>query len=259
MLKIIQIPSLDDNYIYLAHCTDTNETAVIDPGVADKPLEIADKNNWKINYILNTHHHYDHVDGNLQIKRETGCQIVGYGDDAERIHGIDIKLFDNDKFKLGNSTADILPLFGHTIGHIGYSFKNDNILFSGDMVFPLGCGRVFEGTMAQMWHSIKILRALPDQTKIYCAHEYSQENARFAITIEPDNIELIKRITAINNLREKLLPTVPSTIAEEIATNPFFRADNINLAKNLGFNGNKIDDEDALNIFSQIRQSKNKF
>ncbi len=259
MLEVIQIPSLNDNYIYLAHCNETGDTAVIDPAVADLPLKIASKNGWKINYILNTHHHYDHIGGNLEIKQQTGCKIVGYGDDAARINGIDIKLNANDKFKLGNSTADILPLFGHTIGHIAYSFKDDNILFSGDVVFPLGCGRVFEGTMAQMWHSIKILRALPDQTKIYCAHEYSQENARFAITIEPDNIDLIKRIVEIDALRQKSLPTVPSIIAEEIATNPFFRADNINLAKNLGFNNSKVNDDDALTIFSEIRQRKNKF
>jgi len=254
MLEVLQIPVLSDNYVYLAHCSDTGATAVIDPAVVKPVLDAAAAKGWTITHILNTHHHDDHTGGNLDIQEATGCTIVGAGKDAARIPGIQVKLAEGDIFKLGNSTADILEVPGHTNGHIAYSFKQDDVLFCGDALFALGCGRVFEGTMLQMWTSLKALRNLPDSMKIYCAHEYTQSNARFAETIEPGNADLMERISEIDALRAKDIPTVPSTIGIEKLTNPFFRADNDSLATYLGLNAH-----DALNVFTEVRHRKDNF
>lgn len=254
MLEVLQIPVLSDNYIYLAHCPDTGKTAVIDPAVVQPVLDAAEKKGWEITHILNTHHHDDHTGGNLDIQIATGCTIVGAANDAARIPGIQVKLAAGDTFKLGNSTADILEVPGHTSGHIAYSFKQDDVLFCGDALFALGCGRVFEGTMLQMWTSLKSMRDLPDSMKIYCAHEYTQSNARFAETIEPGNAELMDRIAEIDELRARGIPTVPSTIKLEKETNPFLRADNDSLATYLG-----LDPHDALSVFTEVRHRKDNF
>ena len=254
MLEVLQIPVLNDNYIYLAHCSDTGDTAVIDPAVVSPVLEAAKARGWKITHILNTHHHDDHTGGNLDIQEATGCTIVGAANDAARIPGIQVKLSEGDRFKLGNSTADIIEVPGHTSGHIAYSFREDDVLFCGDTLFALGCGRVFEGTMLQMWTSLKALRSLPDSTKIYCAHEYTQSNARFAETIDPGNANLMERIVEIDKLRTQNIPTVPSTIGIEKETNPFFRADDESIATYLG-----LDTQDALSVFSEVRHRKDNF
>ena len=254
MLEIRQIPVLDDNYVYLVHEPVENLTAVVDPAVTDEVFEAADEEGWTITHILNTHHHFDHVGGNEEIQERTGCIIVGPRADRDRIPGIQIELGDGDEFHFGTTTARIFDVPGHTRGHIAYWFEADNALFCGDTLFALGCGRMFEGTPDQFWPSLKKLRALPDETWVYCAHEYTQANAQFAVTVEPDNAALANRADRIDILRAKGTPTVPSLLGEEKATNPFLRADEPAVAASLGMTG-----RDPTEIFAEIRQRKDNF
>ncbi|MDB2414620.1 hydroxyacylglutathione hydrolase [Rickettsiales bacterium] len=223
MLKVMQIPVLTDNYIYLIHEEDKNITAVIDPAEAKPVLEELKNQGWNLDYILNTHHHYDHIGGNKQLKSETGCKVVGFANDAHRITGIDIKLNDGDNFDIGNSTAKVMFVPGHTLGHIIYYFEKDKILFCGDTLFSMGCGRLFEGTYEQMYQSLNKISALPDDVEVYCAHEYTQNNAEFALTIEPDNQDLKDRYEQVKSLRKHKKPTIPTNIGLEKRTNPFLR------------------------------------
>jgi hydroxyacylglutathione hydrolase len=253
-LQIHQIPVLSDNYVYLIRDPETEDTAVIDPAVADPVLIALDRLGWTLTHIFNTHHHHDHVGGNLELKRATGCTIVGNRADARRIPGLDVGVAEGDEVALGAQRARVLEVYGHTLGHIAYWFEGSSALFCGDTLFALGCGRLFEGTAAQMWSSLGKLRELPDGTRVYCAHEYTQSNAAFALSVDPENWALRERAERIRELRAHNKPTVPSTLAEERATNPFLRADTEDLKRAAGLPGG-----DPVAVFAEIRRQKDVF
>lgn len=254
VLEIHQIPVLNDNYVYLAHEAESGATAVVDPAVAGPVLQAAAAKGWTITHILNTHHHGDHTGGNLEIKAATGCIVVGARSDAGRIPGIDVQVGEGDTYTLGGAVARVFDVPGHTSGHIAYWFEESNALFCGDTLFALGCGRVFEGTPEQMWRSLDKLRALPGATRVYCAHEYTQANARFALTVDPQNAALRQRADEIDRMRAAGRPTVPSTLAEELATNPFLRADDGDLAATVG-----LSPANPVAVFAEVRGRKDRF
>lgn len=255
MLQAIQLPVLTDNYIYIVHDPVSAETAVIDPAMAEPVLDFLNQKGWKLKYVLNTHHHADHVSGNMQLKNQTGCLIVGSSADKNRIPGIDIGVQDGDAVNIGENSFKVFATPGHTSQHIVFYSENNQLLFSGDTLFALGCGRLFEGTAQQMWQSLAILKNLPDATQIYCAHEYTLANAKFALTIEPDNQDLIDRYQTIQTLRQQNLSTLPSTIGLEKATNPFFRENSPSIRHKLGCSNQ----EPAWQVFSKIRKLKDNF
>jgi hydroxyacylglutathione hydrolase len=252
-IEIHQFPCLRDNYGFLVHDAASGATASIDTPEAARILAEADKRGWRITHILNTHHHMDHAGGNLEIKAKTGCTIIGPRAEAAKIPGIDQAVGEGDVVKLGESAARVFDVPGHTAGHIAYWFQDDNAAFVGDTLFALGCGRVFEGTFDQMWASLSKLMALPPQTKIYCAHEYTQSNARFALTVEPHNEALRARAKRIDEARAKGEWTVPSTIALELETNPFLRAKSADLQASVGVTG------PPASVFAKTRQLKDQF
>lgn len=253
-IDIEQIPVLSDNYVYLVRDRATGKTAVVDPAVSEPVQERLSTLGWTLTHILNTHHHGDHVGGNLALKAATGCTIVGPRADRERIPGIDIALGDGERFRLGEADATVFDVPGHTRGHIAYWFEASDALFCGDTLFACGCGRMFEGTPAQMWASLSKLKALPEATRVYCAHEYTQSNIRFALSVDPGNKALQDRSRRVDALRAQGRPTVPSTIGEERATNPFLRADDPALAVRVGQPGG-----DPVAVFGATRKAKDVF
>jgi hydroxyacylglutathione hydrolase len=253
-LQIEQIPVLRDNYVYLARDQVSGVCAAVDPAVAEPVLAVLDRLGWRLTHILNTHHHHDHVGGNLELKRATGCTIVGNRHDARRIPGIDVLVDESDELALGAQKARVLDIPGHTIGHIAYWFREANALFCGDTMFSLGCGRLFEGTPGQMWSSLRKLRELPGDTRVYCAHEYTESNARFALAIDPGNQALRRRADQVRALRREGRPTVPSTLTVERAANPFLRADDPVLQRAVG-----LVDGDPVAAFAEIRRRKDVF
>ena len=253
-LTIHQIPVLSDNYIYLLHDAATGETAVVDPAVAPPVLAALEQKGWRLTHILNTHHHADHTGGNLALKQGTGCTIVGPRADAARIPGINVQVGEGDRYRFGREAAQVFDVPGHTRGHIAFFFPQTKALFCGDTLFALGCGRLFEGTPAQMWASLGKFRALPADTRVYCAHEYTQSNARFALTVDPGNTRLTARAAEIDRLRAAGRPTVPSLLGEEVATNPFLRADQDSVAAAVGLAG-----ADPVSVFAEVRKRKDSF
>lgn len=223
-IGIVRVPVLSDNYVWLVHEATSGETLVIDPAVAEPVLAAAEARGWKITHIWNTHWHPDHVGGNAEIKAATGCIITGPAAEAERISTLDVQVRGGDIVQLGGMRAMVLDVPAHTAGHIAYHFETEQVAFVGDTLFAMGCGRLFEGTAAQMFDNMRKLEALGDATAIYCAHEYTLSNARFAVTIEPDNAALQQRVSDVAAARERGEATVPTTIALERATNPFMRA-----------------------------------
>ena len=255
MLDILLLPVLTDNYIYLLHEPVSDTTAVVDPAIAEPVMAVLQEKGWQLDYIFNTHHHSDHVGGNLQLKQATGCQIVGATADQTRIPGIDIALNDGECIQLGNQTLQVIATPGHTSGHIVYYCAESRALFCGDTLFSLGCGRLFEGSAEQMWHSLQKLKALPGATRIYCAHEYTQANGRFALSLEADNQDLQQRLADVEVLRANSQPTLPSTIALEMATNPFLREDSVSLREAISARP----DDSPIAVFAKIRKLKDQF
>ncbi len=252
MLQIHQFPCLDDNYGLLVHDATTGATATIDTPDAKAIMREASSKGWRISDIWNTHWHPDHAGGNVAIKERTGARVSGPAE-VERIgHAPDRILIEGDTVALGAHTARVLDVGGHTLGHIAFMFDADRVAFVGDALFALGCGRLFEGTPQQMWTSLQKLAALPDDTTLYCAHEYTQSNARFALHVDPDNQELRARSAEIDRLRADGKPTVPMKLATERATNPFLRAPFLAAA---GVNAGAADWE----AFASIRKQKDAF
>lgn len=254
MLEIVQIPVLNDNYVYLVHEPRREAVGVVDPAVAKPVLAVLAERGWRLTHILNTHHHGDHVGGNLAIKAATGCTVVGPKADKARIPGIDVTVGDGETYRFGAEDALVFDVPGHTRGHIAYWFAGAHALFCGDTLFALGCGRLFEGTPDQMWRSLSRLRALPDEARVYCAHEYTQANARFALTVEPGNADLVARSRRIDAARAKGAPTVPSTMGEERATNPFLRPESPEIRERVG-----LRDADDVAVFAAVRKRKDNF
>jgi hydroxyacylglutathione hydrolase len=253
MLDIHKFPCLNDNYGYLVHEPTSGQTVAIDTPDAQKYLAEAAAKGWTITAIWNTHWHPDHAGGNLAIKEATGCEIIGPAGEAAKIPGLDRAVKEGDVVDLGPLKARILDVPGHTLGHIAYVLEDADAAFVGDSVFALGCGRVFEGTMDMMWNSLSKIKALPPKTRLFCAHEYTESNARFAITIEPDNAALQDYVAWVKERRAEGLSTVPPVLEKELATNPFLRADVPDLQAAMGHPG------DAVATFAEIRGRKDRF
>ncbi len=253
-LEIHQIPCLDDNYGYLVHEPASGLTATIDTPDANAINVALAAKGWRLTHILNTHHHFDHAGGNEALKAKWGCTVVGADNDASRIPGIDVRLKDGDTYAFGQTKAVVMEVPGHTTGHIAFHFPDEGVAFVGDTLFVLGCGRLFEGTAEQMWNSLTKIMSMPDDTVLYCAHEYTQSNARFALSVDPDNADLIARNAEINVLRAAGKPTVPTTLRREKATNPFLRAADASLQRNLDLVGAPLS-----SVFAETRRRKDRF
>lgn len=253
-LSIRQFPCLSDNYGFLIHDAASGETATIDTPDPDRILAEAKAVGWTITQIWNTHHHFDHAGGNAAIKAATGARIVAPSYESDRIPGIDLPVSEGDSVWLGNIEAKVMFTPGHTSGHIVYLLPGENIAFVGDTMFALGCGRLFEGTPQQMWTSLSRLADLPDETVVYCAHEYTQANARFALSVDPDNRALQDYAAGVDARRAQGEPTVPTTIGAEKRANPFLRADDATIRAGLG-----LPDAASADVFAEIRRRKDRF
>ena len=252
MLEVHQFPCLSDNYGYLLHDTASGETTCIDTPDADAYLREAAAKAWTITQIWNTHWHPDYAGGNEAIKAATGCTIVAPAAEAARIAGIDREVSHGDRVALGDYTASVIDVGGHTLGHIAYYLPEASLAFVGDSVFALGCGRMFEGTPSQFWASLLRVKALPAETTLYCAHEYTASNARFAVHADPDNAALAAYVAEITVKRAAGEWTVPTRLDRELATNPFLRADDPALAARWGGG-------DAVTTFAALRAAKDSF
>lgn len=252
MLQVHQFPVLDDNYAFLIHDPESGETATIDTPDAKAILAEAEKKGWPITQIWNTHWHPDHAGGNAEIVAATGAKVTGPAE-VERITKSPDRIVDQgDEAMLGTLKARVLNVGGHTLGHIAYVFDGEKTAFVGDSIFAMGCGKLFEGTPQQMWSSLSKLAALPDDTTLYCAHEYTQSNVRFALSVDVENPALEARAAEVNRLRAAKQPTVPMTLADEKATNPFLRAP---LLKGVLTMQNASDAE----AFGEMRKRKDNF
>lgn len=250
-LEIHQFPCLSDNYGFLVHDPDSCETVAIDTPDADAYLAAAAEKGWQITQIWNTHWHPDHAGGNEAIKSATGCTIVAPAE-VERISQIDRVVTNGDTVKIGEHEAAVIDVGGHTNGHIAYHLADDDVAFVGDSVFALGCGRMFEGEPEQFWTSLERIRALPPETMLYCAHEYTQSNARFALHADPDNLELQLYAKEIDDRRARHEPTVPTKLERELLTNPFLRADREDLRNRWGGHA-------PHETFAKLRAAKDNF
>lgn len=253
-LMLITVPCLKDNYAFLLHNAQTGATAVVDvPDAAPIQAELAARG-WHLSDILITHHHWDHIDGLEALRAATGAEVTGAAADAHRLPPLDTAVREGDVIRVCGEDMRVIDVSGHTVGHLAFHFPASGLVFTADSLMALGCGRLFEGTPAQMWGSLSKLAALPPETLVCSGHEYTAGNARFAATLEPDNPALISRIKAITAARDKGEPTVPSTLSDELATNPFLRAHLPQLKAAVG----KPDATDA-EAFAEIRARKDKF
>ena len=255
-MKIIQIPLLRDNYGYLLVCEKTNQAAIVDPSEAAPVWRRVEQEKVDLVAILNTHHHRDHTGGNEELLARKRLKVYGHKSDQARVFGLSDAVQEGDSLEIGTTTGKVYFIPGHTTGHVAYLF--DNNLFCGDTLFTAGCGRLFEGTPAQMQASLQKLMELPDDTQIYCGHEYTENNLRFALSIEANNPQLVARFERIQALRTRGLPTVPSTLAEEKLTNPFLRWDSkaIQTSVSTAIPGTP---RDPVSIFGAVRKMKDAF
>ena len=250
----IQLPVLRDNYVYLAHDEHTGMTAAIDPPEVSTVLRVLAERGWNLTHILNTHHHADHTGGNLELKQETGCQIHGFSSVRECIPGLDKTVSEGDVIEFGDAVIRVLSVPGHTQNHLAYLFLEAKALFCGDTLFGMGCGRLLGGTAEQLWNSLRRIAGLLPDTAIYCAHEYTENNGRFALTVEPENPALRARLEEVRDRRGRGLSTVPFRLSEELATNPFLRTESQEIRSRLGMS--KASD---LAVFTRLRQLKDEF
>ena len=251
--QIHLFPCLQDNFGVLLHDSESGATAAIDAPEAAAVEAALKATGWRLSDILVTHHHADHTGGIVELKQKYSCRVVAPHGEAARIPLVDATVHENDKVKVGSLEARVFETPGHTAGHISYFFPADKVAFVGDTLFSIGCGRVIEGTPEMMWQSLLKLRALPEDTRIYCGHEYTKANIRFAKTIEPGNAALNAREAEVDKLLAAHKPTIPSTIGEEKAANPFLRADVPEVAKALG-----LADSPAWKVFAEIRERKDR-
>jgi len=226
-MKVEIIPCLKDNYSYLIIDENNNNACVVDPSEAKPVIDFIDKNNINLKYILNTHHHFDHIGGNKELKEKYNSIVVGFKNDAERIPEINVLVADNQIWKGDSFEAKIIHIPGHTTGHICFYFFNEKLLFSGDTLFSLGCGKIFEGTYKEMFDSLNKIKSLPEDINIYCGHEYTLQNSKFCIEHDPDNLDLQNKIAKIKKKIENNIPTVPSTLKDEKECNVFLRAKDV--------------------------------
>ena len=253
-MKIEIIPCLNDNYSYLIHDEISNTVAIVDPSEFIPCDTIISKNYKKLDFILNTHHHYDHVGGNEELKKKYNSKVLGFDNDKNRIPQIDTVLKDKQEFKIG--TLNFITIFipGHTRGHVAFYFKKERVVFSGDTLFSLGCGRVFEGTYEQMFKSLNKLKNLPSETKVYCGHEYTFKNLEFCLKYNPNNDFLKKKKDDIKLSLKNKKPTIPSTIADEIKGNIFFRVNDPDVKKAIN-----LENSTDIEIFTKLRDLKDNF
>lgn len=251
-LEIHQFPCLSDNYGVLIRDPATGAVASIDAPDADQVKAALAEKGWNLTHILTTHHHGDHTDGNLPLKEEFGCTIIGPRPEADRVRGIDTQVGEGDSFKFGNFEVRVFETPGHTSGHIIYWLPEAGVAFVGDTMFAMGCGRVFEGTMQQMWDSLEKITRLPPETVLYCGHEYTTANAQFALMIEPGNAALQARAKEVEALRAEGKPTLPTTLAAELETNPFIRVKSDEIRSKLG-----LESAADWEVFAEVRERKN--
>lgn len=253
-LELVTIPCLSDNYAFLLHDAATGATAVVDVPEAAPILAALQARGWTLSDILLTHHHADHIQGVPELVAATGAKVTGAAADAHRLPPLDRAVAPGDSVRVGNEAGSVIDVSGHTVSHVAFLFPGSAIVCTADSLMALGCGRVFEGTFEMMWASLSRLAALPPETVVCSGHEYTAGNARFALTIDPDNPALISRAAAVDEARAKGAPTVPSTLAEELATNPFLRAGRPEIKRRLGMAGAS----DVL-TFAEIRRRKDRF
>jgi len=250
-LKIHQFVCFGDNYGVLVHSEETGETLAIDAPAADPVLAALKETGWKLTHILVTHHHGDHVEGIAAVKAATGCTVIGPAGDE--IPGRDRIVKEGDTIAFGGETIEIIATPGHTLDMLNYHLPKAGVVFAGDTLFAMGCGRVFEGTHAMMWNSLTKLMALPADTKVYCGHEYTLSNGKFALTVDGDNADLVARMGEVEKLRAAGKPTVPSVMSLELKTNPFLRAGDPKIRAKLGME--KASDAE---VFGELRERKNR-
>jgi len=253
-MEIIPIQCLSDNYAYIINDKNSKMVGVVDPSESKPIISFLTKNNLKLNYILNTHHHFDHIGGNIELKKLYSSKVVGFVGDKHRIPGIDITLKDNEIWNFGNSLVRVLHIPGHTLGHVCFFFEKEKIAFTGDTLFSLGCGRIFEGDHKQMLNSLNRIKELPKDTKIYCGHEYTFKNAEFCMKHDENNISLKKKFEIIKKLRSKNLPTIPTILKDELNSNIFLRCDENDLKIKLNMQNSK-----DFEVFKKIRDLKDTF
>ena len=253
-MQITAIPCLSDNYAYIINDNIQNIVGVVDPSESKPIISFLKKQNLKLDYILNTHHHFDHVGGNLEIKKIYNAKVVGFVGDKHRIPGIDITLKDNEKWNFGNTPVQILHIPGHTLGHICFFFEKEKTAFTGDTLFSLGCGKIFEGDHKQMLNSLNKIKKLPEDTMIYCGHEYTYKNAKFCMKYDVGNLDLKKKFEKIEKLRSKNLPTVPSKLSDELKSNIFLRCNQEDLKMKLN-----MKNQEDFKVFAKVRGLKDSF
>lgn len=244
---------LNDNFGYLIHDLETKATASIDAPEAGPIIKALEREGWQLTDILITHHHGDHVGGVAELKQKYNCRVVAPHDKTTKIADVDLRVANADVVKVGTLLGRVLETPGHTLDHISYVFDTEKILFAADTLFSIGCGRVFEGTYPMMWDSLLKLRALPDDFKLYCGHEYTASNVKFALTVDPDNAALQARAAEVTRLRAENRPTIPSLLGDEKRANVFLRADEPSVAARLHMKG-----ADAAAVFGELRERKNK-